>query len=70
MEYTVLVHHEPDVDMYLVDVPDLPGVITEGRTREEAVENAQNAIKVYLEALREEGRPVPAASYKAYAVAV
>jgi len=70
VEYTVIVHHEPDIDMYLVDVPDLPGVITEGKTREDAVHNARNAIKMYLYALQEQGRPVPLPSHKAYAVAV
>lgn len=70
MEYTVLVHHEPEIDLYLVDVPDLPGVVTEGKTREEAVRNARNAIKLYLDVLREEGRALPAPSHRAYAVAI
>lgn len=34
---------------YTVTVPDLPGCISEGDTREDALENTQEAIRLYLE---------------------
>ena len=34
---------------YTVIVPSLPGCISEGNTREEAIENIKEAIKLYLE---------------------
>ncbi|MCK9308133.1 MAG: type II toxin-antitoxin system HicB family antitoxin [Methanoculleus sp.] len=37
-------------------MPSLPGCISEGDTREEALENIREAIDLYLEAV-EEGRP-------------
>ncbi|MBF0257270.1 MAG: type II toxin-antitoxin system HicB family antitoxin [Desulfamplus sp.] len=41
---------EPDEDGgYTVTVPSLPGCISEGETREEALENIQEAIELYLE---------------------
>ncbi len=40
-------------------VPDLPGCIAAGETREEALTLIQEAIGFHLEALREEGRGVP-----------
>lgn len=49
---------EPQADSgYTVFVPELPDVITEGRTREEALAMAKDAIEGYLEAMREEGWP-------------
>jgi predicted RNase H-like HicB family nuclease len=42
-----------------VTVPALPGCITEGDTVEEAMENAQEAIAGYLEALKLQGNPLP-----------
>jgi predicted RNase H-like HicB family nuclease len=48
---------EPDPDAgYHAYAPELPGLHTEGETLEEAVTNAQEALKLYVEGLREEGR--------------
>jgi predicted RNase H-like HicB family nuclease len=44
---------------YTVTVPALPGCITEGATRDEAIANAQQAITGYLEALKDLGKPIP-----------
>jgi len=57
--YAVLIHQDETSGMYLVDVPDLPGVITEGRTVEEATKNAQEAIHSHLGALRAMGKEIP-----------
>lgn len=40
-------------------VPDLPGCVSIGSTRNEAEENVKEAIELYLEVLRERGEPVP-----------
>jgi predicted RNase H-like HicB family nuclease len=37
----------------------LPGCFTSGQTQEEAIENAKDAIVVYIESLIEDGLPVP-----------
>ncbi|BBD65827.1 MULTISPECIES: type II toxin-antitoxin system HicB family antitoxin [Nostoc] len=39
---------------YTVHVPSLPGCISEGETVEEALENIQEAIELYLEPLEDE----------------
>jgi antitoxin HicB len=44
---------------FLVTFPDLPGCISDGETPEEAVRNGQDALKGYLEVLREFGDPIP-----------
>ncbi|MDQ3754110.1 MAG: type II toxin-antitoxin system HicB family antitoxin [Acidobacteriota bacterium] len=58
MKYRVLI--EPDEDgVYVAEVPALPGCISQGQTREEAVENIKEAIAAYLESLVAHGEPVP-----------
>jgi len=50
---------EPDEIGYTVNVPSLPGCITEGNTVEDALENAREAIALYIEALRSTGETLP-----------
>lgn len=45
--------------MFVVQVPSLPGCITQGSTLVEALENAKEAIAAYLESLTKHGEPVP-----------
>jgi antitoxin HicB len=57
-KYRVII--EPDEDgVYVVEVPSLPGCISQGRTRAEAIENVKEAITAYLESLDAHGEPVP-----------
>jgi len=43
---------------YHVYAPDLPGLHTQGDSLEEATDNAREALYLYVEGLREEGRPI------------
>jgi len=45
---------------YHVYAPDLPGLHSEGDTFDEAMENAREALELYVEGLREVGRPLDA----------
>jgi predicted RNase H-like HicB family nuclease len=45
---------------YHVYAPDLPGLHSEGDTLEDALANAQEALELYVEGLREIGRPLDA----------
>jgi antitoxin HicB len=59
-EYDVVLVPEPQGG-FSAFVPDLPSVATQGETVEEALDMARDAIEGYLEIMREEGWPVPAA---------
>ncbi|MDA8335504.1 MAG: type II toxin-antitoxin system HicB family antitoxin [Peptococcaceae bacterium] len=48
-----------DTGGFTVTVPSLPGCITQGSNREEALEHAHEAIEGFLEALEKEGLPIP-----------
>lgn len=47
---------------YWVEFPDLEGCVSDGDTLEEAMENAQDAMGLYLAALLEGGQKLPEAS--------
>ncbi len=50
----------PGEDGYWVaQCPSLPPCISQGKTKEEAIANIQEAIELYLEVLQEEGRVIP-----------
>lgn len=44
---------------WVVECPSLPGCISRGKSREEAIANINEAIEGYVEALKEDGLPVP-----------
>lgn len=58
-QYTVVLVPEPEEGGYSVFVPAMPGCVTHGQTVEEALENAREAIAVYIESLEAHGEPVP-----------
>lgn len=58
MKYRILIEQDED-GVYIAECPSLPGCISEGRTRQEALENIQDAIKGYLESLKKHNEPVP-----------
>jgi predicted RNase H-like HicB family nuclease len=44
---------------FVVEVPSLPGCITQGKTREEALTNVEEAIVLYIEVLNNRGESIP-----------
>jgi predicted RNase H-like HicB family nuclease len=58
MKYRVLIEQDED-GVYVAEVPSLPGCLSQGETREQALENIKEAIAVYLESLEAHGEAVP-----------
>ncbi|MGL4757699.1 MAG: type II toxin-antitoxin system HicB family antitoxin, partial [Patescibacteria group bacterium] len=44
---------------FVVEVPSLPGCISQGKTRDEALSNIEEAISLYIEVLEERGESIP-----------
>jgi len=57
MKYAVVFEKTPN--NYSAYVPDLPGCVATGATREEVERNIREAIAFHLEGLRREGEPIP-----------
>jgi predicted RNase H-like HicB family nuclease len=50
----------PGEDGYMIaEVPSLPGCVSQGKTRDEALANIQEAIALHIEVLQERGEPLP-----------
>jgi len=52
MKFKVVIEKGED-GYYVVTVPSLPGCISQGKTKEEALENIKEAIELYLEVLQD-----------------
>jgi predicted RNase H-like HicB family nuclease len=58
MRYTVILQQEPDGG-FVVSVPSLPGCVSQGDSRSEALANIREAIAVYLEDCLAAGEEIP-----------
>ena len=65
----VIVYRGEDA-YWVAECPSLPGCISQGKTREDAIENIKEAIRGYVAALEEDRLPVPAESFDAVPVAI
>jgi predicted RNase H-like HicB family nuclease len=58
MKYRVIIEQDED-GVYVAEAPNLPGCISQGTTRAEAIVNIKEAIELYLESLAAHGEPIP-----------
>ncbi len=56
--YRIVIEKDEDM-VYIASVPQLPGCVTDGKTRKEALKNVKEAITGYLESLKKHKEPVP-----------
>lgn len=57
-------------NMWIAECPSLPGCISQGDTKESAIENIKEAIKLYIEALQEDKLPIPEERFESILIAV
>lgn len=55
---------------WIVECPSLPGCISQGRTRETAIENIKEAISCYINALKEDHLSIPKEHFDVMVLAV
>jgi predicted RNase H-like HicB family nuclease len=61
----------PGEDGYWVaECPSLPGCISQGKSKEEAIMNIKEAIRAYVAALEQDNLPVPEERFEALLIAV
>ena len=58
MRLRILLEQDED-GIFVAECPSLPGCVSQGKTRKEAIENIQDAIKGYLESLKKHNEPIP-----------
>lgn len=57
MLFNVTIDRDED-GMWIVECPSIPGCVSQGKSKEEALENIKDAIKLCLEVRSEKGMPL------------
>jgi predicted RNase H-like HicB family nuclease len=65
MRYTVILEQEADGG-YVATMPALPGCVSQGDTRDEAMKNIREAADLYIEDCIAAGDPVPTEAGREY----
>jgi len=65
----VLIYKGED-GFWVVECPSLPGCISQGKSKEEALQNIKEAINCYVHALEEDNLPVPEEKFESLLVEV
>lgn len=58
MKYRIVIEKDED-GAFVVECPSLPGCISQGKTKEEAIRNIKDAMTGYLESLKKHDEPIP-----------
>lgn len=58
MRYRILIEKDED-GIFVANCSSLPGCISQGKTRTEALDNVKDAIKGYLKSLKKHNEPIP-----------
>ena len=59
MRYELIIYWSKDDESFVVEVPELPGCMADGKTYAEAVKNAEEIIDEWIETARKLGRLIP-----------
>ena len=59
IKYELIIYWSEDDEAYIVEVPELPGCMADGRTYNEAIQNALIVIEEWIDTAIELGRDVP-----------
>ncbi len=63
MKYRIIIA-EDEEGMFIAECPSLPGCISQGKTRDEALTNITDAVKGYLLSLKKHDEPIPPSIYE------
>ncbi len=58
MKFRIIIEQDED-GTYVAECPALPGCVSQGKTRREALENIKDAIEGYLISLKKHNEPIP-----------
>lgn len=61
IKYELIIYYSEEDKAFVVEVPELPGCMADGKTYQEALTNAERVIAEWIETAKELGRPIPEA---------
>jgi len=59
--YEIIIYWNSEDDVFVAEVPELPGCMAHGDTEELALKNVKEAMELWIDTAREFGDPVPEA---------
>lgn len=59
VKYEVIIYWSKEDKAFIAEVPELPGCMADGPTRQKALANVEGVIKEWIETAKELGRPIP-----------
>ena len=59
IKYELIIYWSEVDQVFIVEVPELPGCAADGETYQEAVQNAEVVIQQWIKTAQELGRPIP-----------
>jgi predicted RNase H-like HicB family nuclease len=57
--YEIIIYWDKTDEIYIAEVPELPGCMAHGNTEEDALSNVKDAITLWIDSSNEQGLPVP-----------
>ncbi len=58
-QYEMIIYWDKTDNIYVVEVPELPGCMAHGKSKKEALENAEKAVAFWLKTAKEDGVQIP-----------
>ncbi len=58
-KYEIIIYWSNEDEVFIAEVPELPGCMAHGDTQQAALANANEAIQLWIDTAREFGDPVP-----------
>jgi predicted RNase H-like HicB family nuclease len=58
-KYEIIIYWSNEDQVFIAEVPELPGCMTHGDTQESALSQANEAIQLWIDTAKEFGHPVP-----------
>ena len=59
-KYEIIIFWSNEDEVFIAEVPELPGCVAHGGTPEVALKNSQDAIQLWIDTAKEFGDPIPA----------
>ena len=59
LRYEIIIYWSDEDDLFVANIPELPGCMAHGDTYEEALREAQQAISLWVDTATELGHPIP-----------
>ena len=58
-KYEIIIYWSNEDEAFIAEVPELPGCMAHGKSTEEALKNANEAIQLWIDTAKEFGDPIP-----------